>query len=137
MEKSEQLYLSIIDKQPLAAGKLAECYKTLAKDAKYDEVIKYFDKAVEIESKTNSRHDVKSYDNILSDFANVVYVQAKSSFESCSYQKCHALLTSLNKSKCKSDDSIKLDGESQIHLIFNKVEHTKSTDQLLKRQDCL
>lgn len=129
-EKSEQLYLSIIDKQPLAAGKLAECYKTLAKDAQYDEVIKYFDKAVEIESKTNSKHDVKIYDNILSDFANVVYNQAKSSFESCSYQKCHALLTSLNKSKCKSDDSIKLDGESQIHLIFNKVEHTKSTDQL-------
>lgn len=130
LEKSEQLYLSIIDKQPFAAGKLAECYKTLAKDAQYDEVIKYFDKAVEIESKTNSKHDAKSYDNILSDFANVVYDQAKSSFESCSYQKCHALLTSLNKSKCKSDDSIKLDGESQIHLIFNKVEHTKSTDQL-------
>ena len=127
--KAEQIFYSLLDKHPLSAAKLADYYMSLAQQANNAEAIKLFDKTVEIEKKGGSVYDVKSYDEVLIRFGNSIFQRARTSFESESYLDSFSLLKSLNSSKCKSDDSIKLQSESRIKLIFHEIESIKSTDQ--------
>lgn len=127
-EKAELLLYTILDKQPYAAGKLADYYLKLAEKADHGDVISLFQKAVEIEFKGGGVYDAKSYNAAASSFASLLYQRAKSSFDSGNYSDCCALLTAVNNSRWGNDNTKKLRSESQILLTFKDIEVTKSAE---------
>ena len=75
--EAENIYVSILDKQPLAAVRLASYYYTLSQSANVESIVSLFAKVIEIESKGGQVYDAKAYNEVLNKFSNEIISKAK------------------------------------------------------------
>lgn len=126
--EAEKILTSILDKHPMAAAKLAEYYYSLSKSADVAKTVTLFEKILSIESKGGKLYDAKAYNSVLSKTVNDILSKAQKYFASSSYANCSALLSSINKTKCKSEETISLCCESDINILLQKIGNSNSTD---------
>lgn len=119
---AEEMYASILDKQPLAAGKLAAYYYSEAIKANVETDVALFNKAVALEKKSAGVHDAQSYDSVLVEFAQHLKERADMSFDKSSYQDCFALASALNSTHWGTNATKVLRAEAKINLLFRDID---------------
>lgn len=127
--EAEQILLSILDKHPMAVSNLAEYYYSLSKSADVGKVVSLFEKTISLEGKGGQIYDAKAYNRVLTKFVNDILSKSKGFYESSSFVECSALLSSINKTKCKSEQSVNLCCQSDIHILLQTIDKTKLTDK--------
>lgn len=127
--EAEQILTSILDKHPMAVAKLAEYYYSLSKSADVAKIVSLFEKILSLESKGGKIYDAKAYNGVLSKLVNDILSKAQMYFASSSYADCSALLSSINKTKCKSEETISLCCESDINVLLQKIGKSNSADK--------
>ena len=129
---AEDIYVSLLDKQPFAAGKLAAyyCSEAIKANAKTD--VALFEKAVALEKKSAGVHDAKSYDSALGEFAQHLKERANTSFDKSSYQDCFALVSALNSTHWGTSATKVLCSEAKIRLLFNDMDSCKASSDAFK-----
>lgn len=129
LSEAEQILTSILDKHPMAAAKLAEYYYSLSKSANAVKIVSLFEKILSLESKGGKIYDAKAYNGFLSKLVNDILSKAQMYFASSSYADCSTLLSAVNKTKCKSEETISLCCESDINVMLQKIEKSNSADK--------
>lgn len=127
--EAENIYISILDKQPLAAVKLASFYYTLSQSANVENIVSLFAKVIEIESKAGQVYDVKAYNEVLNKFSNEIINKAKENFKASSYVTCSLLLAAINKTRCKTNETSNLCCESDINIVLQKIDKTQFSNR--------
>ena len=127
--EAEQILISILDKHPMAVSNLAEFYYSLSKSADVGKVVSLFEKTISLEGKGGQIYDAKAYNRVLTKFVNDILSKSKGFYESSSFVECSALLSSINKTKCKSEQSVNLCCQSDIHILLQTIDKTKLTDK--------
>lgn len=126
-KEAEEIYSSILDKQPLAVGKLASFYFSQAPKADVKTDIDLYKKVVELEKKGKDVYDVQSYNSVLVEYGKHMNERAANCFKSGSFTDCSDLLTAVNASSQKSNDSLKFCAESNMNLLFGELKANKVT----------
>jgi hypothetical protein len=124
-KKAEEIYISLLDKQPLAAGKLAAYYYSEAIKANVKTDVALFNEAVALEKKSAGVRDAQSYDLALADFAQHLKKRANTSFDKSSYQDCYVLISALNSTHLGTNATKVLCSEIKIHLLFDYINSNK------------
>lgn len=124
---AEDIYVSLLDKQPFAVGKLAAYYYSEAVKANVKTDVALFSKAVALEKKSAGVHDAKSYDSVLAEFAQHLKERANTSFDKSSYQDCFALVSALNSTHLGTNATKVLCSEAKIHLLFTDLDSCKAS----------
>lgn len=127
--EAEKILISILDKHPMAVANLAEFYYTLSKSADVVKVVSLFEKVISLEGKGAHIYDAKAYNRVLTKFVNDILSKSKEFFNSSSFSECSALLSSINKTKCKSEQSVNLCCQSDINILLQKIANTKLKDK--------
>ena len=122
--EAEDIYSSILDKQPMAAARLASYYHSLSQNAYAEDAVQLFGKAVEIESKGGMVYDTKAYNEALNKFAYDLFKRAQQLFNSSSYATSSLLLAAINKTKCKTASTSNLGYEAETNIILQKIKNT-------------
>lgn len=130
--EAEQVFISILDKQPQAAGKLAAYYGSLAPKSNISKVVKLFQKVIDLQSKGGTVYDKQFYNYEVKRFVVHIYERAIHCYESGSFQDCYSLLYALNSTMYKSRESIELCCVARIQIILQQIESTKTTDKRFK-----
>ena len=129
---AEYTLLSIVDKHPLAAIKLAEHYLGLSSSATIKDDISLFKKTVELKTEGADVYDPALFEPILSQYIKHIQERANESFESGRYQECHSLTSVLKETKTNSSDDSILYSEARIRLLYNNFNSVKVTDNTFK-----
>ena len=127
--EAEKILTSILDKHPMAVANLAEYYYSLSKSADVVKVVALFEKVITLEGKGGRIYDTKAYNSVLTKFVNDILSKSKEFFKSSSFSECSALLSSINKTKCKSEQSVNLCCQSDINILLQKIAKTKLKDK--------
>ena len=127
--EAEQILITILDKHPMAVSNLAEYYYSLSKSTDVGKVVSLFEKTISLEDKGGQIYDAKAYNSVLTKFVNDILSKSKGFYASSSFVECSALLSSINKTKCKSEQSVNLCCQSDIHILLQKIDKTKLTDK--------
>lgn len=126
--EAEQIYVDLLDKQPLAATRLADYYFSLAKKADVKDIQALFKKIIGLEEEAKDVYDSSSYNVSLKEITNYILKRAESLFSSGSFENSCALLKVLNDSRYKTEKSLDLYCESRINQALQVVLKTKVCD---------
>lgn len=127
--EAENIYVSILDKQPLAAVRLASYYYTLSQSANVESIVSLFTEVIEIESKGGQVYDANAYNEVLNKFSNEIISKAKENFKASSYVTCSLLLAAINKTRCKTIETSNLCCESDINIVLQKINKTQFSNR--------
>lgn len=126
--EAESYYSYLVDKQPLAACRLAEYYKSLLPSKNLRNDISLFKKAVDLKIQGVGVYDAGAYDAIMLRFAELIADRAKKCFASGKYEDCYTLTSTLKEAKYTSKATNILCSEAKIHLLYKDINSTKATD---------
>ena len=129
---AEYTFISIVDKHPLAAIKLAEHYLSLSSSATIKDDISLFKKTVELKKDGTDVYDSASFEPLLSQYIKHIRDRANGCFESGQYKECHSLTSVLKETRTNSSDDSILYSEAQIRLLYNNISSIKVTDNTFK-----
>ena len=97
--EAEEIYCNLLDKQPLAASRLAEYYFTLAQKSDVKGLSELFRKVIDLEEKGGDVYDADSYNSVLARLSTYVSNKAETLFNAGSYEDCWTLLTVFNNTR--------------------------------------
>lgn len=129
---AEYTFLSIVDKHPLAAIKLAEYYLSLSSSATIKDDISLFKKTVELKKDGADVYDPALFEPLLSQYIKHIQERANGCFESGQYKECHSLTSILKETRTNTSDDSILYSEAQIRLLYNNFNSVKVTDNTFK-----
>lgn len=127
--EAEDLYMSIIDKHPQAACRLADYYFNLSSKADVKTDVTLFKKTVELKSLGSGVYDTETYSPVLSEFVEHIKKRANNCFNSGQYSDCYSLTSALKSTGCHSSEDITLNSEAKIKLLYVDINSTKVTDK--------
>ena len=130
--EAEQIYNEILDKQPLAASRLTDYYYSIAQKSSVSNVRDLFTNAISLEKKASCVYDIDEYNKSLAKFNEFVVSKAKALFSNGSFYDTFRLLSVVNNSKFKSDDTLNLCCEANINLLYKSLKTAKLTDLSFK-----
>ncbi len=125
---AEMILLSIVDKHPMAASRLAAYYAFLATKADVPGIIDLLRKTVGLSQRGGSVYDKQSYQNEFIYFADHIKDLATKYFAAESYQDCCSLLAALNNTVAKTGKTLELCAESHLNITIHSINVTKSAD---------
>lgn len=125
--EAEQIYNDILDKQPLAASRLTEYYYSTAQKVNVGDVLDLFKTAIGLEKKASSVYDIDEYNKSLAKFNDFVVTKAKSSFSNGSYYDSYRLLSVVNSTKFKSENTLNLCCEANVNQLYRTFKSVKIT----------
>ena len=131
-QAAEEIYLSLVDKHPQAAYKLAEYYYVQSTKADVKKVIALFKKAFDLKKKGLGVYDATTYGPVLSNFAKYIKSRASSCFESGAFDDSFVLASVLIETKTGSKDVNVLCSESKIRMLFRDIAKTAVTSKSFK-----
>lgn len=126
--EAEQAYLSIVDKHPMAACKLAEYYLSLSSTENVNNDISLFKKTIELKSKSANIYDAPTFEPLLSGYIEHIQSRARSCFENEQFEDCFSLTSALKETDTHSDNDAILCSEARIRLLYKDFNSTKVTD---------
>jgi len=128
LSKAESIYMSLVDKHPQAACKLADLYYSMSKAGDVKNDVSLFNKAIGLKNSGTNVYDASSYNTVLQKFSNHLKERAIICFESGSYEDCYNLTNAIKGSDAIPTDIAVLCAESKIRLLFRDITSTKVND---------
>ena len=130
--EAESLYLSLLDKHPLAASRLAEYYMSLSSERYVKNDVALFKKVVDLKSNSEGACDVASYEAILKKHIEYIADRAKSCFSAGKYNDCLSLTSVLRETRNAENEINVLHSETKIRLFYKDIDSVKVSDANFK-----
>ena len=125
--EAEDMYISLVDKHPFAATKLAEYYLSLSSSVDVRRDISLYKQTVDLKNKGINVYDAPSFDAILMSYVKHLRERSIICFEQGSFNDCVSLTSVLKETKFASEDVVILCAEAKIKLLFERITVTKVT----------
>ena len=122
---AELILVSLVDKHPLAASKLAEYYLSLSQSTDVKNDISYFNKTLALKSKGAKVYDATIYNNVVINYIKHIRERASSCYASGAYEDCSSLTMALQAASNASPNDVVMGAGARLHLVLNAIKDTK------------